>query len=202
MNWLKKYWYAVAVVFIPVTATVTYFIWQWFQRRKFSQPDTTTDTPQSTDMAALDYRGNTSLPLGLQNNNPGNLRPNGDPWQGWVDTWTGSTGSFMIFNSLRYGIRAAAKNIATLVSTYKTIRAYVTVYAPPSENDTAAYIANVSAATGIEPDTPIQLSHDTLKALLLAHFDQEDGTNTVNANIPDSEIEAGLSLTPYGKSII
>jgi hypothetical protein len=189
-----------AIIGPTLLVVAGYFFYMWYRRYTFLQPDSSNDVNPTDimDTTAIDYRGRTDLPLGIQNNNPGNLRPNGDHWQGWVDTWKGGTGEFMIFVSLRYGIRAAAKNIATLIGTYKTIRRYISAYAPSSENDTAGYISFVSAHTGFDPDQPLTLNHATLKALLIAHFYQENGADVVVQYIPDSEIEAGLALTPWG----
>lgn len=108
--------------------------------------------------------GNT---CGERNNNPGNIRP-GSNWQGMTGTATcGLSGSFVVFSDPVYGIRAIAKDLLTKYGRgLDTIRKIITVYAPPSENDTEAYIQSVSASVGIYPDSLLNL-HDSTT---LIHF--------------------------------
>ena len=46
----------------------------------------------------------TKQPRGIRNNNPGNIRRNGDPWQGLAKDQTDR--EFFTFQSAVYGIRA------------------------------------------------------------------------------------------------
>ncbi len=89
-----------------------------------------------------------SLPRGIRNNNPGNIR------YGKFARAHGATGAdaggFAIFPTMAAGERA----MADLLQVYRsqgrdTIAAIVSKWAPNSENDTAAYIASVSKQTGI-----------------------------------------------------
>ena len=62
--------------------------------------------------------------------------------------------AFCQFESMEYGWRAAFWLLTrTYYHTYRlfTIRAIVSKWAPPHENNTKAYIANVSKLTGIGP---------------------------------------------------
>jgi hypothetical protein len=64
---------------------------------------------------------------------------------------------------MAYGWRAAFVLLTrTYYHTYRlyTIRAIITRWAPPNENNTAAYIRNVSRLTGIAPDEPIGIPSD------------------------------------------
>ena len=97
-----------------------------------------------------------SLPRGIRNNNPLNVRRSKDQWKGLRAQQT--DGSFCQFETLDYGWRAA---FYLLTRTYYhrdrlyTIRGIVSKWAPPIENNTKAYIANVSRLTGIDPDEPL-----------------------------------------------
>lgn len=76
--------------------------------------------------------------LAIRNNNPLNIRySSGNKWIGQ----TGKNKGFAVFSDMVYGWRAA---IVLLIkyqrSGYDTIRKIVTRWAPPSENDTEAYI--------------------------------------------------------------
>ena len=66
--------------------------------------------------------------------------------------------SFCQFETLEYGWRAAFYMLTrTYYHKYRlfTIRMIISRWAPANENNTKAYIANVSKMTGIGPDEPI-----------------------------------------------
>lgn len=163
-----------------------------------------TITPSIFDMSnykSPDYRGQTSLPLGIQNNNPFNIRDVGIPWQGLV----GSNQGFCVFIDLEHGIRAGIINLGNVIkySHDGTIASYLPIYAPASENNTAAYIQTVSTDTGIDPNASLYpLGHDNMKALAQAHMQVENGTAQAQQYISDTDLEAGLSLTPYGAGVL
>ena len=96
------------------------------------------------------------LPRGIRNNNPLNIRRSKDQWKGLADAQTDR--AFCQFKSLDYGWRAAFYLLTrTYYHKYRlyTIRTIIRRWAPPGENNTEAYIANVSRLTGIDPDEPI-----------------------------------------------
>lgn len=97
-----------------------------------------------------------SIPRGIRNNNPLNIRRSKDKWKGMRALQ--SDAQFVQFESLEWGWRAAFYLLTrTYYHKYRlfTIRAIVTKWAPAIENNTKAYIANVSRLTGIGPDEPI-----------------------------------------------
>ena len=64
-----------------------------------------------------------------------------------------------------------------------TIRAIISKWAPPMENKTEAYIANVSRLTGIGPDEPIGIPSDRPARWIMvgrAMAIQENGTESIN----------------------
>ena len=93
------------------------------------------------------------LPRGIRNNNPLNIRRSGDKWQGLKAQQEDR--EFYQFSEMAYGWRAA---FVILCKTYygkyklKTIRALITRWAPPKENNTEAYIRRVTDRIGIGPD--------------------------------------------------
>lgn len=102
-----------------------------------------------------------SLPRGIRNNNPLNIRRSKDKWKGMRAVQ--SDAQFCQFESLEWGWRAAFWLLTrTYYHKYRlfTIRAIVQKWAPAIENDTKAYIANVSRLTGIDPDEPIGIPSD------------------------------------------
>jgi len=63
----------------------------------------------------------------------------------------------VVFSSLYFGVRAMMIIITNDVKAGKdTIRKLITEYAPPNENDTAAYIAYISQMTSILPDQSLR----------------------------------------------
>lgn len=93
-------------------------------------------------------------PRGLRNNNPGNIRQSGVRFMGEVRP--SQDPAFKQFESMAWGYRT----MFVVLNTYRkrgarTIGDLLTRYAPPSENDTDAYIRMVSAASGIAPDVPV-----------------------------------------------
>ena len=85
---------------------------------------------------------------GFRNNNPGNIR-HGEKWYGLAEKQTDP--DFCQFESVEYGIRAMFKILQTYHEKHglKTIREIITRLAPPSENDTEAYIKGVEEQVGL-----------------------------------------------------
>lgn len=139
-----------------------------------------------------DFRSFSSYPLGLRNNNPGNLRT-GDNWLGSV----GENKGFVVFSEIKYGIRAMAIDLIgdVFVDGNDTIRKLITEYAPPSENNTTAYINNVVAYTGIGADQKLTNDKETVKKLIRAIMNVELG-KSYSALVSDSQIDEGLFLLP------
>lgn len=95
-------------------------------------------------------------PLNVRNNNAGNMK-NPD-------------GTFQTFNNPEAGVNAMAQDLtAKIMGKSKvmtqqygqgyvpTITNVITTWAPPSENDTAAYIAHVANESGIDPNKPLSV---------------------------------------------
>ena len=124
------------------------------------------------------------LPRGIRNNNPLNIRRSKDQWQGLKKEQTDS--SFCQFEDLVYGWRAAFKLLTrTYYHTYRlyTIRAIVTKWAPPNENNSKAYVENVSRLTGIHPDEPLGIPSEKPSrwiALGAAMAIQENGITSID----------------------
>jgi hypothetical protein len=92
-------------------------------------------------------------PRGLRNNNPLNIRRSGDKWQGLKALQEDR--EFFQFSEMKWGWRAAFRLLChTYYGKYKlkTIRALITRWAPPKENNTEAYIRRVTDRIGIGPD--------------------------------------------------
>lgn len=95
---------------------------------------------------------------GLRDNNPGNVERTTDQWVGLLSqaeveanggTWDAR---FCQFDTIGHGVRAFGHVITTYANSYgiDTIRGIVSRYAPPNENDTEQYIAEVASDLGVE----------------------------------------------------
>lgn len=91
---------------------------------------------------------------GIRNNNPLNLRLNKK--NGWLGQ-VGSEGGFCRFSAMCFGFRAAFVTLQTYYDKHqcRTLRQYITRWAPPQENPTLAYVATVSRWAEVDPDTPL-----------------------------------------------
>lgn len=109
----------------------------------------------------------------VRNNNPGNIRI-GTNWQGLMpraqmNPAQAAETAFCVFLSAQWGFRA----MATIFHTYnrkdgvKTIRAAISRWAPPNENNTAAYIVDVCNFTQVDPDVPFDFDDQKEMAALL-----------------------------------
>lgn len=118
-------------------------------------------------------RGMTNqTPMGVRNNNPLNIRA-GIPWEGLAYEANG----FAVFQSPVFGFRAAFRSYITKYDRgLNTVRKLITEWAPPSENDTAAYIKTVCDRTGYGPDDVIALkTWDVAKNVCYAQTIVENG---------------------------
>jgi hypothetical protein len=130
------------------------------------------------------------MPRGLRNNNPLNIRHNGDKWQGAVP---GTDKSFITFSSMAYGYRAAFVTLGTYLSKYRrnTIDKIIKAWAPPEDNNnTEAYIAAVEKQSGVARDKVLtDKSGDDYIKIVAAMSKVENGKPAVM-----SEVESGFKL--------
>jgi len=126
---------------------------------------------------------------GIRNNNPGNLEAS------WAFTWQGQNGTdgrFATFASPEHGIRALGVNLLAYQRRgLDTISKIISRWAPPQDNNnTTAYIQNVSQALGVTPTTRLDVaSPDVLTALSKAIIHQENG----NVPFSDETIASGIA---------
>ena len=102
--------------------------------------------------------GKNNLPRGYRNNNPGNIRINGDLFQGEIRP--SKDKSFKQFETMAYGYRAIFRILRNYDNNYNldTIRKMIGRWAPENENDTEAYVKAVSGYAGIPADDPININ--------------------------------------------
>lgn len=135
---------------------------------------------------------NQRLPRGIRNNNPGNIR-HGQNWLGLNPQSRELDPAFCVFTEPCYGIRALAKVLTNYKKLYglNTVRKLVSRYAPPSENQTQAYIQTVAQQLGVWPDTVIDVEErSVLTVLIKAVIRMENGIQPYS----DDVIQKGIDL--------
>lgn len=165
----------------------------WWRSRQSSAvgSDTGSNTDVTPDLSALSefivtqqkeaftptltsYSG--SSKRGIRNNNPGNLDYIANPLRAW-NGQVGSDGRYGIYDTPANGVRAMSKQLQKDYNAgSQTITGLITSWAPPSENDTTAYIASVSRAAGVGPDEQFDL-RGNLTAVVSAIIQHENGEN-------------------------
>ena len=88
-----------------------------------------------------------SLPM--RNNNPGDLR-----FAGQLNAVEGESG-FAVFSSMPAGVVGLYRQLLAQVAEGQTVRQIIAQWAPPTENNTSQYLANVLKWTGLPADTPV-----------------------------------------------
>lgn len=135
---------------------------------------------------------NQKLPRGIRNNNPGNIR-HGANWLGINSDGRNIDSAFCVFTAPIYGIRALAKVLINYKKIYglKTVRAIISRYAPPNENQTIAYIQSVAKQLGVYPDTIIDIEErGVLTVFIKAVIRMENGIQPYS----DEIIQQGIDL--------
>lgn len=150
--------------------------------RGFVQPPGGSGTALGVSEANAAAGAQSSAPRGIRNNNPGNLNYAG---QAGASKEEGPNGRFATFASPEMGITALAKNLVAYQDKYgiNTIEKIVNRWAPPSENNTGAYVARVSKDTGQKPDAALNLRDPaTLAPLISSIIKHENGQNPYDAD--------------------
>jgi hypothetical protein len=149
-------------------------------------------------MALTDsYLGRSDVSRGLRNNNPLNLEISSSNWTGKIPVAQNTDGTFEQFTDIGYGLRAGAENAVNSINNNDTLAQYITVFAPPAENDTNSYINTVSADTGIAATDVLanNLDATVLASLMRAQIIVENGASNA-ALISDDDIAQSINLLP------
>ena len=96
------------------------------------------------------------IPLGLRQNNPGNIRRTSDDWQGLTLT---QKGDFFTFKNPKWGYRAMARILRNYQRRgLNTVQAIISTWAPSVENNTESYVQHVSSFIGIDANQTINVN--------------------------------------------
>jgi len=129
-------------------------------------------------------------PRGIRNNNPGNIeRTPRIRWKGMAADQS-SDPRFIVFVAPQWGIRAIAR---ILLGDWRegqnTIASLIEEWAPPTENDTVAYIKAVGKAAGVDPYKPCDIPA-LLPKIIAAIIQHENGMQPYDLET----IELGIEL--------
>lgn len=137
------------------------------------------------DAAAGGTSGAPSLPAPIRNNNPGALMPGGKLAQ---------------YSTPQEGLAALDDNLTSYGKQgVNTVAGVISKWAPPNENNTQAYIADVSQRLGMKPNQPIDLSNPYARhALSTAIMLHENGTAGVFGYPGHQGTPTGAGPAPQG----
>ena len=139
-----------------------------------------------------------SIPRGLYNRNPGNIRKSKTGWLGKI---RGRDRSFETFDSMAHGVRALALNLIAYQEKHgcHTVRQLITRWAPRNENNTGAYIHAVAEALGVSPDARIDVRNRfTMTGLVWAIAGHENGPAMAAKYMNRHEVDAGVAMAIGG----
>lgn len=120
--------------------------------------------------------------IGVRNNNPLNIRVSSNAWLGKVTSDNG----FEKFSEMKFGIRAAVKNLQTYYTKYKlkSVSKIINKWAPDSDgNNTKVYSNYVAKAMNVSTTEDLSYTSETFAKLVAAMSEIEIGkANAVSEN--------------------
>lgn len=149
-------------------------LWYWSRRTASGQSitdDATGVTLDFIDVAASRIEAAVTS-RGYRNNNPGNIRFIArNPWDGQI----GNDGGYGVYESMLKGTRALGRQLRAYEKRgLRTVRDIIATWAPNSENNTYAYVADVAGQLGIDPGEEFAVSQ-SLPELARAIAKHENG---------------------------
>ena len=113
----------------------------------------------------------------------------GVTWEGENPDQSGDD-SFVVFLTVEYGIRAIARILTSYAKRgLNTVQGIIARWAPPGDNNTAAYVAAVCLECGVDPTAPIDVQQ-TLPSLIQGIIVHENGACIYT----DAQINQGIAL--------
>ena len=126
-------------------------------------------------------------------NNPMSLTDEGSQWIGRNGSVTAPSGvKFVSFDTDVNGIRAGVINMLKQMNAgHNTVTKLITVYAPPTENDTVSYVNDVATQINVNAENVLNKNYDTVYALTKAIIAHEQGKRA--SEVKDEDIDAGVN---------
>ena len=120
----------------------------------------------------------------IVSNNPGNIRFTGVQWDG-LDDPPQDARNFCRFVTMSDGVRALAKVLLAYQDKHNlhTIREMITRLAPPSENNTGGYFADVAHRMATGPDDPIDVHQADVMGGMVAAISWHETGQHIDAQV-------------------
>lgn len=160
--------------------------------KKAAAGKTDLSDPAVIRLLSASDRAQHGLAMGIRNNNPGNLR-------------TGEGGTFGRYATPQEGLEALSRQLSLYYTgksraaggrSLDTLQDIIATYAPSNENNTAAYIGDLSKRLGVQPGQRLNLSDPSvLGALMKGIVSHENGQN------PYSDAMFASAAAKYAQSV-
>lgn len=144
-------------------------------------------------------------PRGVRNCNPGNIRKDAaGAWRQWQGLAAEQTDAeFVAFKAPVWGVRAIVRTLMTYFDKHgcDTPAKVIARWAPPVENDSAAYAKHLARALGVDADATIDL-HDyaTMRAAVETIIRHENGQQPYSRAVLDEALRLA-GLVPPAKPV-
>lgn len=139
--------------------------------------------------------GGSGAPRSVRNNNPGNIVDSdfARKQPGYVR----SDGRFAVFETPEAGRAAQGALLGSYIDRgFNTVQKIINRWAPPSENDTGAYVRNVARELGVDPNAP--LGKEAIPRLAAAIARVEGGPGSSSAGVPGATVGGGSRIIAQG----
>jgi hypothetical protein len=135
---------------------------------------------------AAQSNGGSTVMKGFAINNPGNIRYlSANAFRGQ----TGNSGGYGVYDTLADGVHAMGEELTKYYNSgLTTVTQVISTWAPSNENDTQAYIQDVSSRMGVDPNEPLSWPQDEVP-LIQAIAWHENGYN----NMSDADVQSYIA---------
>lgn len=140
----------------------------------------------------LSYAGSAVQPRGIRNNNPGNIIISSqNNWEGAIPHDINTDGKFEQFKTYVYGVRAMIVLLQNYMKSLRTVSEIVYKWNPGNPN----YVTYVAKRLGVTPTEKLTPNKATIKSLVQAIADFENGIKSENIPaVSDEMFEAAWSI--------
>lgn len=145
------------------------------------------------------FLGSDWLPRGISNNNPGNILITEIDWEGKIPNAENSDKKFEQFEAYVYGVRAMIVLIQNHYMQKRGLETVTDIVHKWSPGD-LKYVRFVATRLNVQDNAPLSANKDTLKALVTAIADFENGIGSDDKPaIAEGDFEAAWSLISTDK---
>jgi hypothetical protein len=142
---------------------------------------------EPANAGAVSDDGGTNVSNGFGINNPLNIRYlSANAFNGQI----GNHGGYGQYDTLQNGVRAGGLELDSYYRRgLNTVSAIVSTWAPSTENNTAAYIADVSSRMGVSATEPLAWPEDKIDLIQAMAF-HENGYNNMSDDFVSGAVQS------------